>query len=236
MAGFGGYVAKMAYLHLDNRGRGVSSVTPERFYDADAGLRRRRLSARAAGFAAAVCAGAILGGFLAFVDRVAEQELDPGRKVDAVVALTGGADRIADALAVVAEGRAGRMLITGVHPQTTEASLARQSGHRDLFACCVDIDRQALNTVGNAREAARWARGHGVTSLLLVTSGYHMPRALIEMRRYGRGIEVVPHPVITESNRADHWWRDGTLARLMFGEYVKYVGAWLRSRIDPRPA
>ncbi len=179
---------------------------------------------------------AFLGGFVVFVNTLKRQETQFGRHVDAVIALTGGADRIADALSILAEGRARRLLITGVHPNTTEASLIRHSGNKDLFACCVDIDRQALNTLGNAREASRWAREKGARSLMLVTSSYHMPRALIELRRFSPGAIIVPSPVISESGHPANWRRDPALARLLLIEYVKYLRARLRQWYDPLPA
>ena len=53
---------------------------------------------------------------------------------------------------------------------------------RDLFDCCVDLGYQALDTAGNARETRDWAREHNITrSLIVVTSNYHMPRALAEL-------------------------------------------------------
>ena len=38
-------------------------------------------------------------------------------------------------------------------------------------------------TRGNAAETAEWARAHQVRSLIVVTSAYHMPRALAELGR-----------------------------------------------------
>jgi uncharacterized SAM-binding protein YcdF (DUF218 family) len=176
---------------------------------------------------------ALLAGFLAFIDRLSHLESEFGRQVDGIVVLTGGADRITEALSVLAEGRGKRLLISGVGDKTPVADLIRHSGHARLFECCVDIDRKAQNTVGNALETATWARRHQYRAVMVVTSNYHMPRALLEFRRHLKGVDFIPHPVIAESIRADQWWTDPGLARLMFGEYLKFVVAEARSRLVP---
>lgn len=185
------------------------------------------------GLLAGLICVAVLSGFLAFVARLSGLETEFGRKADAVVALTGGAERINDALSILAEQRAGRLLITGVGEKTQVSALVRHAGHAELFACCVDIDRAALDTVGNAVQSAQWARRRGYASLLVVTSNYHMPRAMVELRRHLKNVELIPHPVIAESIRADNWWSDAGLARLLFSEYLKFLVSEARSRLVP---
>lgn len=194
-------------------------------------LARALIAAAVAGLA--LVAIAVFAGFLVFVDRVARFETEFGRSADGAVVLTGGPDRISDALNILEEHRARRLLITGVGEKTPVSDLVRNAGHAELFTCCVDIDRKALNTVGNAVETARWAEGKGYRSLLVVTSNYHMPRALVELRRHLKGVEFIPHPVIAESIRTDQWWFEPGLARLLFGEYLKFVVAEMRSRMLP---
>lgn len=217
--------------------RNAPSTPPDLPTSPPIGDRARSPLARALIVAALLLLGlAAVGaavGFLVFVDRVARFETEFGRSADGAVALTGGPDRISDALNILEEHRARRLLITGVGEKTPVSDLVRNAGHAELFTCCVDIDRRALNTVGNAVETARWAEGNGYRSLLVVTSNYHMPRALVELRRHLKGVEFIPHPVIAESVRTDQWWFEPGLARLLFGEYLKFVVAEMRSRMLP---
>ncbi|WP_315855223.1 YdcF family protein [Chenggangzhangella methanolivorans] len=129
------------------------------------------------------------------------------------------------------------MLISGVHPETTERELARAQPDYAAFArCCVDLGRRALNTAGNAVETRRWAVGHGFRSLIVVTSGYHMPRTMMELAREMPNVELIPYAVVTDRLKGEHWWRDLDTARLLAGEYVKYVAALVRVRLAPRLA
>jgi uncharacterized SAM-binding protein YcdF (DUF218 family) len=184
-----------------------------------------------------VIAGGIAGlcvGFLLFLDQIPEQETLPKRPAAAVVALTGGPERIADAIDLMERGYATRLLISGVNPSLTRTDVIRMaSRHRKLIECCVDLGYEARNTIGNAREARRWMREHELRgAVIVVTANFHMPRALLEMGRALPGVELLPFPVVTERSREGLWWRDPTMARLWGLEYLKFVAALLRRSVE----
>jgi uncharacterized SAM-binding protein YcdF (DUF218 family) len=54
------------------------------------------------------------------------------------------------------------------------------------------LDDHALNTRENAVESARLAHEHGYRTLLLVTSAFHMPRALDCFRAVGLDVDALP--------------------------------------------
>ncbi len=119
-----------------------------------------------------------LGGFLYFVTRLPAEVANPGGETDAIVVLTGGAERLDAGLALLIEGKARKLLISGVDRVTTLAELQRRSRIDPAkFACCVEIGHQAADTVGNADEAARWARAAGYRSLRLVTAVSRITRS-----------------------------------------------------------
>lgn len=185
----------------------------------------RRLLTTALRCAAGAAAVGLCVGFVIFAESIPAEEPTDVPHAEGMVALTGGADRIADAMALLAEGRADRLLITGVNQSTTSPEIAGQNPrYKALFQCCVDLGYEALNTIGNAREAAQWAARRDIRrSLIIVTSSYHMPRALAEMRHVLPEIELYPYPVVPERLRRVVWWRDGEAARLVAREYLKYV-------------
>jgi uncharacterized SAM-binding protein YcdF (DUF218 family) len=138
---------------------------------------------------------------------------------------------------LLAAGHGKRLLISGVHRTTTLAEIARNNPRYEaLVSCCIDLDHSAINTVGNAVETRRWARDRGFTSLIVVTSAYHMPRTMAELARQMPDIALVPFPVVTEKLRNEPWWASGPTARLILSEYAKFVVAQLRMRIEPAPA
>ena len=114
-----------------------------------------------------------------------------------------------------------------MHPQTTARELRRITGtERDLFRCCIDLDKKAANTRGNAMEAARWAREKGFRKLLIVTSDYHILRAMKEFSRAMPDVELVACPVAGRDGRNPLSNRSSL--RLWFNEYVKYLLALVR--------
>ncbi len=173
-------------------------------------------------------------GFVWFMDRVPADDAALDRKAEGIVVLTGGAARINDAIELLAAERGHRLLITGVNPTTHTAELARLTPrYRKLFDCCIDLDRSAMNTIGNAVETRRWARARGFRSLLVVTSAYHMPRALAELAHELPEVTLIAFPVWTERQRANPWWTDPATARLVISEYLKYVYAVARMHLLP---
>jgi uncharacterized SAM-binding protein YcdF (DUF218 family) len=183
---------------------------------------RRRPSWRAA-LPLLLLAGLAFG-FARFRDA-ASAAAAPGGRTDAVVVLTGGAERVETALRLLEDGAAPRLLVSGAAAGLTLAELARAHG-RDPAALAgrVTLGHAAATTAGNAAETAAFARARGLRSLRVVTAGYHMPRALLELRRALPEAELVPHPVQPSA------LRDGTVPAwrawtLLPGEYLKYLAA-----------
>lgn len=124
------------------------------------------------------------------------------RKTDAIVVLTGAQGRIPRGLSLLQAGRAQRMLISGVDRSVKPAELATaQAVPLALFACCVDLGREAVDTRSNGDETARWLSTHNYKSVRLVTSDWHMRRARFELERsLGPGIAIVPDAVTGEAS------------------------------------
>jgi len=179
--------------------------------------------------------GLLVAGFFWFVDKVPTREAKIDRNADGIVVLTGAASRIPDAIELLAAGRGERLLITGVHRATSAREIARLTPlYQRVFSCCVDLDRSALNTLGNATETRRWATEKGFHTLIVVTSNWHMPRAMLELEHQLPDTALVPYPVvISEKERADPWWASKASLRLLLSEYLKYAFAVVRIRLDP---
>jgi uncharacterized SAM-binding protein YcdF (DUF218 family) len=187
----------------------------------------------------AICAGgallgaALLFGFAGFALSLPRAEFSVPVQAEGVVALTGGSDRVLDAATLLASGQARRMLITGVNRATRSAVIAKiLPVSRELFECCVDLGYQALDTTGNAKETRDWARQHNITrTLIVVTSNYHMPRALVELSAVLPDVELYPFPVVSEHIDVADWASNLRVARFIGKEYVKYLGSLLRTKV-----
>jgi uncharacterized SAM-binding protein YcdF (DUF218 family) len=173
----------------------------------------------------------LIVGFAFFTWLLPSEEVAFDRSADGIVVLTGGSSRVTDGLELLSSGRGKRLLITGVNPGTTTGDIAREVVNYDrLLTCCVDLDYSALNTLGNAVQARRWALEHRFQSLIVVTSAYHMPRALAELSHQLPDAALIPFPVVSDHLRVEPWWSNGATTRLVLSEYLKYLAAKVRMR------
>src|SRR3954452_13951094 len=171
-------------------------------------------------------------GFIGFLSQLRTAELKPAKNADGIVELTGGSSRVSDAMEFLAGGYGRRLLISGVHPTNAASDISRSlPDNQSLLGCCVDLDRSAVNTRSNAAETRRWAHGRGFKSLIVVTSNYHMPRAIVELSHAMPDIELIPFAVVGDKWRDEPWWTSGATLRLLLSEYAKYVAAEVRVRL-----
>ena len=175
-----------------------------------------------------------LVGLFAFADRVRSYTpaADPAR-ADAIVALTGpSAERVNAAIRLLEQDKGQRVLISGVNREVRRQELrALTPGSNKLFNCCVDLGFEAEDTIGNAQEIAAWADAKGYDSVIVVTSDYHMPRALTEIRAAAPDLALTPYAVETPSLDNSRWWRAAVTARRMTLEYMKYLAALGRALV-----
>src|SRR4030088_3721176 len=171
---------------------------------------------------AIVFVGAAIG-FIGFLSQLRGAEIKPDRKADGIVVLTGGSSRVSDAMELLAGGYGKRLLISGVHPTNAASDISRTlSDNQSLLNCCVDLDYSALNTRSNAAETRRWARERGFKSLIVVTSNYHMPRAIVELSHAMPDVELIPFSVIGDKWRDEPWLARGATLRLLLSEFAEY--------------
>jgi len=185
-----------------------------------------------------------LVGLFAFADRVRGlTPADEPARADGIVALTGpSAERVNAAVRLLEQDKGERVLISGVNREVRRQELRELTpGSSRLFNCCVDLGFEAEDTGGNAREIAAWAASKHYTSLIVVTSDYHMPRSLLEIRSAAPGLKLTPYAVSTPSLDNSRWWRAAVTARRMTLEYMKYLAVLAREALhkavghDERP-
>jgi uncharacterized SAM-binding protein YcdF (DUF218 family) len=179
----------------------------------------------------------VLADFLRFADRAtAATPTAPAGFADAIVVYTGRSNaRVRTGVALLEQGRAQRLLISGVN-RTVRPQELRQiaGGALRTWECCIALGHEARDTVGNARELAAWAGRSGVSSIILVTGNYHMERAVLETRAVLPDLPVTPWPVAQTPLAGGSWWGNQPAIRALVQEYIALQEARLRLflRID----
>lgn len=205
------------------------SITGAEQGAADARTKPPRRARRVLLFVLFLAVALFAADFLRFIHLIEATESVPTRKADGIVVLTGGPFRIGDALDLLAAGRGQRLLISGVNPLTRSREIASLlPEHQRWFTCCVDLEHSSTNTIGNAIETRRWAKDRGFRSLIVVTSNFHVPRAMVELAHQLPDVVLVPYAVVSDKVRVEAWWQSSETARLLFLEYMKYILARVR--------
>ncbi|MDA8031137.1 MAG: YdcF family protein, partial [Alphaproteobacteria bacterium] len=94
---------------------------------------------------------------------------------------------------------------------------------RQAFACCITLGRSARDTRGNAAEADLWTRFHDIERVLLVTSDFHMHRALMEFSRRMPDVVFIPVSVPSVYLEPREWLSRPQAGVRSFVESVKYL-------------
>ena len=160
-------------------------------------------------------------GFIAFAVLLAR----PAGPVhsQAVVVLTGGAGRVDRGLEALRQGWAPQLFVSGVGRDVKPGEFAAQfKVSSKQMACCVTLGFAATDTETNAREIAIWMREQRVTRVRLVTSDWHMRRAVLELRSaVPGGMTIIEDAVPTKPSM-----------RILFLEYHKLIARWIAQRVS----
>lgn len=178
--------------------------------------------------AALLLAGWDFSRFVARADRAVSP--DPPVEAEAVASLTGASDARIISAVQLADSLDLPLLISGVNVDATPADIARVAKvDVDKIDCCVTLGKAAASTEGNGDEVADWARRNKVDRIIVVTSEYHMERALFELKRAMPEGHFIPHAVMTTKVRPADWYRDTSTAKTLIEEWIKYRLAGLRT-------
>ena len=157
----------------------------------------------------------------------------PIQKLDAIVVLTGGSNRLDAGFNLLEQGFGKKLFISGVyHGLDVKMLLKRWKAEpQSSLDCCVVLGFEADNTAGNAVETAEWLHKEGFHSIYLVTADYHIRRALLEFARLAPDVVITPFPVVPDKFDLANWWKDPVTAILLMHEYMKYTATYIRSLI-----
>ena len=174
--------------------------------------------------------GVWLGGFICFNNRINAFQTDISQKTDAIIVLTGGKNRISEAVKLLNDGLGEKLLISGVAQKTSLQDLSKRNDIVILTQREITLDKRSTNTIENAIEAVEWARKNNIKSIRLVTSNYHILRSELEFQAKAPELEIILHPVYSENVSAS-WWRSPRSFCLVASEYNKFLIVWLRNHL-----
>lgn len=160
-------------------------------------------------------------GFIGFTLYALSFKFSPKTPTEAIVVLTGGADRIDTAVQLLEETNALHLLISGVNKQVfPNEILDRVPSH---LTNKVTLGYLAETTAENALETTLWIKQKNINTILLVTSFYHMPRSVCEILKITPQLTIIPYPVFPKSFNNSVDWIKTRYAWLLFVEYHKFI-------------
>lgn len=163
------------------------------------------------------------------VNALQNAGLNPNLKADGIVVLTGGTERVPAGLDLLQSGFAPRLLISGVDPRAGAETLIQDHPAKSKMECCITLGVFAEDTHGNAKEAAGWVKKYAMKSLIVITSNYHMRRALLEFHQALPKTTIDYYAVNPPQAHIGEWWQYPGTASLMMEEYNKLLLALIKA-------
>lgn len=157
------------------------------------------------------------------------------QKTDSIIVLTGGSERIRHALFFLEMGMADNLFISGVNREVKLDEILNIYGYTEQRALKISphitLGYVAQDTEENIIEFLKWLKNNNIKSIRLITSNYHIKRAMLilEDKLGDYELEVIPHPVIPINVRFDKWWKISSTRSLLIGEYNKLLVAYFDS-------
>lgn len=146
---------------------------------------------------------------------------------EAIIILTGGHGRV----------EKGFELLKKIKQPVFISGVARRVQLHDLLKVhplpmelnrYIEVDSLSLDTQDNARQTAHWVQKNGYNSIILVTSYYHIPRSLIEFKRFAPHLKIIPYPIFPKRFSSLSLFKKPLEWKTIIEEYHKYCIARFR--------
>lgn len=151
-------------------------------------------------------------GFAYFIHEANSYKVDSTTATDAIVVISGARQRIETGIKLLQNEYAPILFITGIAPNN---DMSRFLVEHKVHPEQVIYGGISKSTREDITEIYKFLNNHDLDSIRLVTSFYHMPRALAEAHKiFPQRIIVLPHPIHSNYNKN---------YALLFEEYNKYL-------------
>ena len=146
--------------------------------------------------------------------------------IDGIVVITGDQFRIAKGIELLKRNPNKKLLISGVNKNINPVDIMKEfPSSINFFQCCIDIGKDAKNTFENIIETFEWMKSNEFTSIIIVTSDYHLPRVKLEINRFIDNQQIFYEAVKTDESDSILRLKKITL------EYIKYIRTFLSIKI-----
>ena len=164
--------------------------------------------------------------FLQEVKKVEFNTATNINKIDGIVVLTGDQYRIAKGIELLKNYPDKKLLISGVNKNINAIDIMKKfPNNKNFFECCIAIGKDAKNTFENIIETFKWMKSNEFTSIIIVTSDYHVPRVKLEINRFIDNQEIFYEVVKNDETDSIQRLKKITL------EYIKYIRTFLSIKI-----
>lgn len=105
------------------------------------------------------------------------------QRADCAVVLTGGPGRVKEGMDLLARKAVRKLVVSGVNPQADWRDIfTNWPFYQDVAEADIVLERRSRTTFGNAQQSLVIAEALGCRDLLVITSQYHLHRALRTFR------------------------------------------------------
>lgn len=147
-------------------------------------------------------------------------------QADCGVVLTGAAGRIREGISLLSHGQIRKLVISGVHQHSTLAEMFPEIlFYPEIKLENVILERRSSTTAGNAQSSLPIVEALGCQSILLITSDYHMYRALKTFVQVFPGaMRIIPYTMSSDRlYLRQNLFFDTRYWGTVFEEWCKYL-------------
>ncbi|CAG1065177.1 hypothetical protein BAC1_00755 [uncultured bacterium] len=171
-------------------------------------------------------AALVIALFFEFAATTREYGRAASSGADAIVVLTGGRGRTEEGLNLLRKGRSKLLILSGVHRDADLDSIFLKRVNTVEREKIV-LEKRSGSTFENALEVRRLMEERGLSSMVLITSGYHIKRAHYTFTKVMPWTRIEAYSVSTPNFDESRWWEGGSFG-LLAAEFVKYY--WYMAR------
>jgi len=150
-------------------------------------------------------------------------------KADAIIIISGGETdlRVKEGVKLFQAGWAPLLIMSGAARDEGESNaeaMKRLAINLGVASESILVEKEARNTIDNAKFTRDLISSNHISSIILVTSPYHQRRASLTFSYYlGNSIKIINHSASDSAWRKNGWWNDNWARKITASELQKII-------------